>query len=1045
MSTHACGCVEQPCGCCEGVAVSTPASLFNRPGLAQIAYRVGTHGEFMQTMRARLAAIEIDDVGADGQVARTLRPLQGLTTRDPGDFSIALLDGFATVADVLTFYQERIANEGYLRTATERRSVLELARLVGYALRPGVAASVYLAYTLDEKQTDPTVIASGTRAQSIPGPGESPQTFETSEDLLARREWNNLQVRVARPQNITLATAFTVEHLYVEGTTTDLRSGDALLFVFDPDGDTSVLRTVRSVAAPFGENRTIIDLRPTPPAVAATIARLRQLVEAILPLASDADFPTRSAIETADALLQNASLGMPSEPATWAQAIVAPTDGVIDADVLKDIKRFAEDVALILKQQGNAPSPPLTDPATFVTGLLKPRVPQVANSLRLSRSLATSFHAGTDAAPQLLVNFAPTLADSYYAAWASARVNDAAPALVGVFAMRVSAALFGANVPRQAFYQDGDLQPQSAWPEWNLDGESRDALFLDQLHEAIDATGFAVVQAPESGRLVRRGYRVTGAASTSRTAYGISGKTTRLTFDRDWWQAASGDMNVLRATLVLAQSDPLTLVDEPVTDDVAGNSIELSALFQELPSGRWVIVSGERADIPGVDGVTANELMMVSALTHGYDATLPGDKTHTTLHLATDLAYGYKRESVVVSGNVVHATHGETRDEILGSGDGAQSLQAFTLKQKPLTFVAAPTPEGAQSTLHTWVDDVEWHANDSLAWLGPSDRSFITRTDDDGNTTLVFGNGMNGARLPTGAQNVRARYRNGIGAPGNVQPLQISLLQTRPLGVKSVINPLRASGGADPETRDLARENAPLSVMALDRLVGVQDYADFTRRFAGIAKAMATLASDGQRELLFLTIAGVDDAPIDPTSDLYRNLREALRAFGDADLPLRIETRELKALVLSARISLTPDYRWETVSATVRAQLQDTFGFHRRNLGQPALLGEVMGAIQGVRGVAYVDIDAFGAIPERVTAEDGIRRLVTQAEVAAQVDRLLHPFGDDGATSSQRARARAFPGVDAWPGGSDAGVLRPAELAIFSPSVPDTLILNQIP
>ena len=59
--------------------------------------------------------------------------------RDDDDFSIALLDAWATVADVLTFYQERIANEAYLRTATERLSVLELARLIGYQLRPGVA------------------------------------------------------------------------------------------------------------------------------------------------------------------------------------------------------------------------------------------------------------------------------------------------------------------------------------------------------------------------------------------------------------------------------------------------------------------------------------------------------------------------------------------------------------------------------------------------------------------------------------------------------------------------------------------------------------------------------------------------------------------------------------------------------------------------------------------------------------------------------------------------------------------------------------------
>ena len=76
----------------------------------------------------------IDLTGPDGKTVNTLQPLRSLTTREESDPSIALLDGWATVADVLGFYQERIANnEGYLRTATERRSVLELARLVGYA------------------------------------------------------------------------------------------------------------------------------------------------------------------------------------------------------------------------------------------------------------------------------------------------------------------------------------------------------------------------------------------------------------------------------------------------------------------------------------------------------------------------------------------------------------------------------------------------------------------------------------------------------------------------------------------------------------------------------------------------------------------------------------------------------------------------------------------------------------------------------------------------------------------------------------------------
>jgi hypothetical protein len=94
---------------------------------------------------------------------------------------------------VLTFYQERIANEGYLRTATEQRSIEALARLVGYKPRPGVAASVFLALTLE--QSTQVEIPSGTRAQSVPNPGEKPEVFETSDALQALTEWGQLPVR----------------------------------------------------------------------------------------------------------------------------------------------------------------------------------------------------------------------------------------------------------------------------------------------------------------------------------------------------------------------------------------------------------------------------------------------------------------------------------------------------------------------------------------------------------------------------------------------------------------------------------------------------------------------------------------------------------------------------------------------------------------------------------------------------------------------------------------------------------------------------------
>src|SRR5262249_32904512 len=124
------------CGCCLGLTSFTPVKLVNRPGLSAVAYRVGTQPLFKRSMLAALSS-------------SAHRALASLTTRAGDDFCMALLDAWAWVADVLTFYQERIANESYLPTATERRSLLELARLIGYELGPGVAASAWVAFTLE--------------------------------------------------------------------------------------------------------------------------------------------------------------------------------------------------------------------------------------------------------------------------------------------------------------------------------------------------------------------------------------------------------------------------------------------------------------------------------------------------------------------------------------------------------------------------------------------------------------------------------------------------------------------------------------------------------------------------------------------------------------------------------------------------------------------------------------------------------------------------------------------------------------------------------
>src|SRR6476661_5262727 len=179
------------CGCCEGITAQIPEVLFNRAGLSQVRYRIGTHLDFL---RSALAALS----------DRRFAALRNLTTRDSDDFAIALLDGWATLADVLTFYQERIANELWLRTATERDSILRLAQLIGYRLKPGVAAETRLSFFLDETPGAPPEVPLeiGTKVQSVPGTNEKAQTFETVEEINARVEWNAIKPQTTKEQKI---------------------------------------------------------------------------------------------------------------------------------------------------------------------------------------------------------------------------------------------------------------------------------------------------------------------------------------------------------------------------------------------------------------------------------------------------------------------------------------------------------------------------------------------------------------------------------------------------------------------------------------------------------------------------------------------------------------------------------------------------------------------------------------------------------------------------------------------------------------------------
>ena len=142
---------------------------------------------------------------------------------------------------------------------------------------------------------------------------------------------------------------------------------------------------------------------------------------------------------------------------------------------------------------------------------------------------------------------------------------------------------------------------------------------------------------------------------------------------------------------------------------------------------------------------------------------------------------------------------------------------------------------------------VAWKEKPSLYQQGASAQVFATLNQPGGNTDILFGDGVEGATLPTGQNNIQANYRIGSGLSGNVGAGSITTLIDRPLGVSGVNNPPAATGGQDPQSIDDIRANAPLSVLTLGRAVSITDYQNFAAEFRRHRQGLCHLDSQRPR------------------------------------------------------------------------------------------------------------------------------------------------------------------------------------------------------
>jgi hypothetical protein len=313
--------------------------------------------------------------------------------------------------------------------------------------------------------------------------------------------------------------------------------------------------------------------------------------------------------------------------------------------------------------------------------------------------------------------------------------------------------------------------------------------------------------------------------------------------------------------------------------------------------------------------------------------------------------------------NLLPVTRGKTvAGEILGSGDATQAGQSFMLSKSPVTYLAAGS--GYASTVSIAVNGLPWTEVASFYGQPANAQVFVTRQDSSQNTWVDFGDGVNGARLATGTNNVVASYRIGGGAASPPAGKLTVIAQSYP-GLQSVVNPVAVTGGSDPDPAALLKQYAPRSVLTFGRAVSIFDYQALAAQAPGVSMASAVWSWDknNQRAGVIVYVAG--------EPNVASSVQTLLSAAGDPNRPvLALPATELPVTLTMAFI-VAAGMDPTAITAAIQTALCDPaaglFSPPQIGIGQQLFDSRIEAACLAVTGVVAIKSSQF-AIKRAINA-----------------------------------------------------------------------------
>ena len=792
-----------------------PKTLVNRPGLSHFDYRIGNYVDIREAL------------------LRNLDKTPGLsqwTHRGADDPGIALLEGAAILGDILTFYQERYANEAYLRTAEWRESISDLVRLLGYRLSPGLGG--HASFAFEVKGDQPVVVPPNfplkADIEGMPAPVDF-ETFapENASSSLTAYPWLS-KFNLYRPLETPDISADTTEFFIqtpdqlTAATPVVLKAGDRLLLgTPNPVGTPTRIANpeiviVDSIRVQHGMKIFKIKGKlqrrsgPATPIVAYKLGRSfhhfghngpRILVKAPDPIKSKATktSDTVTKVESDPPLEFNISFRRKINDDT--------VNDTITPEAARPRVQASSGLAAILLAAGSVVNTGAS--GTGTAALLGSNMGAVMSNQMLGIGIGGAVNLGQSSGAATTIG---RLDLPQMEARATPRATPGQPLVI--------------------------VEPSLRPTEFPLDGEVQDLATGVTL--IVQGQFYSTNVGGTSGEVAA--LRDVSSIRTTSVTWGLStGTVSMVTLANALSTSTDGNnfMDIAQVQLHEALSPLLTLraAFQPAASAPRNtfNFYGTLAQAQDLNGRALFLVpatgDARKVNVTHVDPPLAGEHPLLHRITINADqnpADFPNDPPY----------------SVTVYGNVVEATQGKTVALApLGNGDSRLTFQTFKLPKSPLTYFHSDTPPEVPR-LKVYVNNRLWKRVPSFFNRKPDEEIYIVREDPDNVSWVQFGDGKTGARVPSGVKNVTAVYRIGTGAFGKLKEKAKVQASAKLDRLDKIQMPGEALDGAQPEGGDNARIAAPGKIQSLDRLVSLEDYESEALGLAGVTKAAARVATD---------------------------------------------------------------------------------------------------------------------------------------------------------------------------------------------------------